>query len=168
MPVLDSLSGIGQPSGSQVDASNPFTLDDIFDFRYIPDPALSQQARYDNFTLRSHPSVDIDALIGPVIPGAFDNTVPSGPMDNNLQIDGNENALHATTLGSSADAIDSSRSYCPQITSQVPNSNIDSFCNSRVQYPITRRGAEGGNHNNLQREELLGTISRLVELAASM
>jgi hypothetical protein len=171
LPVLDSLSGIGQPFGTQIDPGNLFTFNDAFDFPYIPDPTLPQQDRSHNLMLRPYPSADFDALIGPEVPMDFDNANPSAQADNNLQTVGNENAMHdaisGPPFGFSPDVMDPSQSQRPQAPPHDP-SHLDALFSINIASTMSGATAEGGGVNNARREELLVTIGRLVELAASM
>ncbi|RFU31591.1 hypothetical protein B7463_g4710, partial [Scytalidium lignicola] len=165
-PVLDSLPGIGQPFGTQIDAGNLFTFNDVFDFPYIPDPTLSQQDRSHNFMLRSYPSADLDALTSPGVPVAFDNTNAPAQADNNMQTINNENSMHdttsGTTFGLSLDVIDPNQRHRSQAPPHGPCSDPGALSPS-IASTMSRRTAEEGNCNKSQREELLVTISRLVD-----
>jgi hypothetical protein len=169
LPVLDSLPGIGQPFGSQIDPGNLFTFNDAFDFPYIPDLTLAQQAQPHDFMLRPYHSADFDALIGTE---DFNNTNPSARDDHSLHTVGNENIIHdsasGTQFGFSRNVMDPSQSRRPPAPPHDPSSYLDTLCSINIPSTISEGVAEGGRRNNAQREELLTTIGRLVELVASM
>jgi hypothetical protein len=172
LPVLDSLPGIGQPFGSQINPGNLFAFNDAFDFPYIPDPTLPLEARSHNLLLRSYPSADFDAFIGPELPMDFDNTNPSPQSVNNLQAVGNKNAMPDAASGTpfafSPNMMDPSQSHRPQAPPHDSSSHFDGLCSINTASTVNGGTAEGGGRNNAQREELLVNIGRLVELAASM
>lgn len=163
---LSCLPVSGLPFGPQAEANNIFALNSAY-FPYVPDPT-QPRVQFQDSMLPPYPSADLDALIGTAAPLDLTGTDSSALNAQFQSLTDNSQAWTTSLENNFGFPLQSMTSTQGHSQPGRENANWALGESSPVDTAFTNGSSTNEEDHSAQREVLLATAGRLIQLASQM